>query len=352
MIKLKWVELAKQKFAGYYDYSEVSLSSYGYEANVICPKHGRFRTSLFWHAYYGIRCKKCAIETSAKSFGEFVTEASEKHNGFYNYDKACADYNKTVSLVTITCPLHGDFRQKASSHLEGVGCPKCARDRAAKGRAAFISEAQRRHAGKYDYSKVVYEQNKKKVEVICPTHGSFFVKPNAHLSSLAGCPLCSNKSKGEDLISRFLTEWGIEFVRQFRFDGSLYRYDFLIPSLKLLIEFNGRQHYKPSQKFGGDKDFKETVSRDKAKKELAIKNGYSLEILAYPHLFNQTLKRELLWCLRKRKPLWVYYNKKAHGYDTWSEFLRKENLLETALSIGAENSCLQKYPDFKVLFFL
>ena len=56
------------------------------------------------------------------------------------------------------------------------------------------------HGDKYDYSKVKYLGNKKKVEIICPKHGSFWVKPNAHLTSKCGCPRCI-QSYGELLIS-------------------------------------------------------------------------------------------------------------------------------------------------------
>ncbi len=46
-----------------------------------------------------------------------------KHNGFYTYPRT--DYVNDRTKVTITCPVHGDFDQKASNHLQGHGCHKC-----------------------------------------------------------------------------------------------------------------------------------------------------------------------------------------------------------------------------------
>lgn len=46
------------------------------------------------------------------------------------------------------------------------------------------------HNFKYDYSKVIYKGNKKKVIIICPIHGEFLQKPNEHL--YYGCRKCAD----------------------------------------------------------------------------------------------------------------------------------------------------------------
>ena len=37
----------------------------------------------------------------------------------------------------------------------------------------FIEGARKVHGNKYDYSRVQYKNNKEKIEIICPIHGSF-----------------------------------------------------------------------------------------------------------------------------------------------------------------------------------
>ena len=45
------------------------------------------------------------------------------------------------------------------------------------------------HGDKYDYSKVEYVNYHKKVCVICPEHGDFFITPANHING-RGCKLC------------------------------------------------------------------------------------------------------------------------------------------------------------------
>jgi hypothetical protein len=52
----------------------------------------------------------------------------------------------------------------------------------------FITRAKARHGGKYDYSKVKYTLNSKKVIIGCPIHGWFFQIAQTHFS--AGCRKC------------------------------------------------------------------------------------------------------------------------------------------------------------------
>ena len=54
---------------------------------------------------------------------EFIQRASTIHNNKYLYDKV--NYVNTSTKVTITCPIHGDFKQTPNNHLQGQGCQKC-----------------------------------------------------------------------------------------------------------------------------------------------------------------------------------------------------------------------------------
>lgn len=41
-------------------------------------------------------------------------------------------------------------------------------------KADFVSKAVLVHGHKYDYSNVIYKNNRSKVEIICSIHGSFY----------------------------------------------------------------------------------------------------------------------------------------------------------------------------------
>ncbi len=58
----------------------------------------------------------------------------------------------------------------------------------------FIENAKKKHKNKYDYSKVHYVNLKTKVEIICPIHGSFFIRPDGHLTN-SGCIECGKLNR-------------------------------------------------------------------------------------------------------------------------------------------------------------
>jgi len=100
-----------------------------------------------------------------------------------------------------------------------------------------------------------------------------------------GCPQC-NESKGEKKISQYLIKDIIFYLSQKTFDGlvgvggGLLSYDFYIPKLNLLIEYQGEQHERYIPGFHkSKKDFLKQKEHDRRKKEYAEQNGYNfLEI--------------------------------------------------------------------------
>lgn len=56
----------------------------------------------------------------------------------------------------------------------------------------FVQRSNIIHNFKYNYSKVNYVNSNTKVCIICPEHGEFYQRPNAHLSG-QGCKQCGYK---------------------------------------------------------------------------------------------------------------------------------------------------------------
>lgn len=54
----------------------------------------------------------------------FVQRANKMHKNKYTYGRAV--WKGSQEKLLITCPEHGDFLQKASPHLRGKGCKRCA----------------------------------------------------------------------------------------------------------------------------------------------------------------------------------------------------------------------------------
>ncbi len=55
----------------------------------------------------------------------FLIRANEVHNNKYDYSKM--DYVNQSTPIVIICPEHGEFERKPTYHLQGGGCPVCAK---------------------------------------------------------------------------------------------------------------------------------------------------------------------------------------------------------------------------------
>lgn len=95
------------------------------------------------------------------------------------------------------------------------------------------------------------------------------------------CPMCSC-SIGENIISDILKSRSISYIFQKEFDkllginGGKLSYDFYLPAYNLLIEYQGEQHNKPIDYFGGRSQFKKQQEHDRRKREYAKKNSIDL----------------------------------------------------------------------------
>lgn len=124
----EFIEKCSQKYSRKYDYSKVIFTGMRSNITIICPIHGTFQQKAKQHLYTSkTGCTKCGNAqcrvTKTKDTDYFKTKASKLHNHYYNYDKTT--YTKTEDSLTITCPIHGDFNQRAAEHLSGKGCRAC-----------------------------------------------------------------------------------------------------------------------------------------------------------------------------------------------------------------------------------
>ena len=183
--KQEFIERANKKHGRKYDYSDVHYKNLSSVLNITCPIHGKFEQKAKNHLKYG--CPKCGIDSLSLSVDEFVRKARKIHGNKYDYSKV--NYRNSYTRVVITCPNHGEFEQDPHAHLNGHGCPECCKHTTDD----FVKKAKLKHRGRYDYSKVNYENKKSKVIIVCPKHGEFKQSPYLHLDG-SGCPQCANDS--------------------------------------------------------------------------------------------------------------------------------------------------------------
>jgi Zn finger protein HypA/HybF involved in hydrogenase expression len=286
-----------------FDYSKVIYHTAKTKVVVTCKEHGDFLVTPNNHLL-GNGCPKCRGRgfTEQEKLVQFITQGHKIHNSKYDYSKVVI----TDPKLTIICPVHGEFSQLRRAHIiNKSGCPDCGvattRIKNTLTKEEFIQKAERTHNNRYTYDNVIYEGAHKKVNITCTTHGDFTVTPANHWSNGIGCPSCfnSNPSKGEVKIMNWLSNNGITAESQKTFPDLYYkakngrlRYDFYVPHINLLIEFDGEYHYNPisfSKLITGQEQLKLTQVRDHLKTEYANKNGYKLLRIRYDDDIEQVL---------------------------------------------------------------
>lgn len=104
-----------------------------------------------------------------------------------------------------------------------------------------------------------------------------------------GCKIC-NESRGEKEVAKFLKKFSIIFERQKKFNGCKNKrklpFDFYLPEHNILIEYDGEQHLRLSEYFGGEKSFKQLQIRDAIKTKFAQDNNIPLLRIPYTKFDN------------------------------------------------------------------
>lgn len=111
------------------------------------------------------------------------------------FDYSRVEYVTSTDCVDVYCREHSVwFKQQPTKHVAGsVSCVRC--ERAAIARKLlwtndeFVAAAKTVHGDRYDYSKSQYVAARKKILIVCPTHGEWWQQAGSHLSG-CGCPEC------------------------------------------------------------------------------------------------------------------------------------------------------------------
>jgi hypothetical protein len=190
--------------------------------------------------------------------------------------------------VEAKCKIHGFFYTKAKNLAPNTKlkyiCPECAREARMTPQRKFIHRAKALHKHEpYVYDAVVYKGSDTKVQILCTAHGPFWQTPHNHISYKQGCPECS-ASKGELAIVDYLEKIASnpQYYREHSFPDLLsdlnqpLRYDFWLPEHRILIEFDGPQHYRHIPKWQTKAQYKRLKMHDKMKDNYALKHNYHL----------------------------------------------------------------------------
>lgn len=230
-------------------------------------------------------------------------EAVEKLNKSHNGNIVMMEkYVRNTDRMLFHCNVCGnEWRTTPSDTLRGKhGCPKCA------GKQEYTEDEiiKKIHDASNGDIEVIGNPKgvRNYVEVHCKKCGHTWEALPTHLFRGVGCPICSPTSKGEDTAYEWLKEhFNGDFISYKKFDdltgtgGGLLSYDFYIPSKNMCIEMQGRQHYEPVSRFGGEPQFQTQQEHDRRKRQYCIDNGITLLEIPYTDYDNieKILEKEL-----------------------------------------------------------
>lgn len=233
---------------------------------------------------HGTNCPKCALLKRAsirtKTHEHFIKEMSELHPNIEVLGKYANAYTK----ILCRCKIDGyEWYATPYNLLSNKGCPKCG-NILKKTHEQFVYEMSVINP---DIEIIgTYTGARNKILVRCKNCGYERNIIATDLLSGIGCPRCK-KSKGESKIERCLLENNIEYILYHKYEeligvnGRQLSYDFYLPKFDLLIEYQGQQHYKPIDIFGGEEYFKVQQEHDKRKFEYA--KTHNIKLLEIPY---------------------------------------------------------------------
>lgn len=189
---------AEQVHGDKYTYSNCAYTKWGTKTKITCPIHGDFEQTPREHLS-GRGCNKCGrLTVTRKQTGNietFISKAAVKHNNYYMYNNAV--YTTARYPLTITCPIHGDFKQTPDSHLQGQGCKLCGIIKVADGcrshTTAFVAKAEKKWPNLFNYSKAIYTTAIKPVYIICKRCDSQFETTPNKLLNNGACLYCDKR---------------------------------------------------------------------------------------------------------------------------------------------------------------
>lgn len=281
-----------------YEYPEQEFSKRCQKIKIICKDHGEFCQEANNHIN-GSGCPKCGKITISKKLKNSKDDIEDILKRVYannkNIEIKNCCYKDSRSKINLFCKKHGIIIMFYYTALKGNGCKYCnEEDRIKQCEKDFIELSREIWGDKYNYSDFKGWTKKVKIEY----DGKFYFQhPYNHIK---GFLPFKNISGGEYKIKSIFekkeylsyitqkTFYDLKFIKKLRFD-------FYLPKLSVCIEFNGIQHYKSIEHWGGDKRFEHIKKCDDIKKKYCEKNNIKLIIISYLDFYNiEKILNELL----------------------------------------------------------
>lgn len=255
-----------------------------------CLIHDVFWKTTPSRVLSGAGCEKCKKEkfrnTRCKTHEEYVEEVEVRNPNVV----VIGEYVDAKTQIDFYCKKHNVcWSAYPDNVLRGCGCHKCSKEK--------IGAKNRKTHDRYVQDLKIVNQN---IEVLeeyidaetpilhrCKIDGHMWSARPGNILFGKGCPKC-NESRGEKEIYKWLYNHHISYIRQKTFDDCRDQrplpFDFYLPDYNICIEYDGEQHFRPVELFGGEEGFNKRMYHDEIKNQYCSNN--KIHLLRIPYYSN------------------------------------------------------------------
>ena len=239
---------------------------------VKCPNENHKPYEVTWGRFqHGQRCPYCNTDNKKNNIDDIRDYAKEE-----GYRLISNEYKNNSQKLEFVCPKGHTTFISWNNFKKGRRCSECYCYK------KLTNNDVDNYLGQFGYKRnSEYINANTKIEIECPNSHKY-LGTYAHFYSGKRCPYCK-KSNGEARIMNYLNNNKIKFEQEYHINikGKCLRFDFYLEKYNMTIEYDGQQHFKPVDKFGGEEEFKNTQLRDKLKNQYCKDNNIKLIRIPY-----------------------------------------------------------------------
>lgn len=206
------------------------------------------------------------------------------------------------SQLTIKCKCRKHniiWNANVESILRGGGCHLCGKEKASlqlkKTQEQFLNELKEKHFQIIPLEE--YKGDKAKIRFKCLKCSYEWITSAHIILHGRGCLRC-NQSIGEKKVEQWLLSRNIQYESQKRFEDCIdikpLPFDFYLPTYIACIEFDGEQHFKAREFFGGQEAYDYLHKHDIIKTKYCQDNNIPLLRIPYYANVEEELEKFLL----------------------------------------------------------
>ena len=315
--RIEFIKKVQEKMKSYdipitwYDWKGMEYVNPSRSAKIKCIKHNQEVSRVKAFSFYigTPLCPECERKVKEKNFMVKI------HKLYNDRFVLLSNYIGEKSPVTLGCTLHGKTPypivvsspssiKSSTENYGSIECKECKRVNTLNKFKNTIYNLNKKRKIPYTYPNLNKEFKKvnEDIPIVChrkingKEHGMFWQTPNNHRTG-QGCPICQ-ESRNERHIANLLDVLKYKFVKEKRFTetGNL-EYDFYIPKYKVIIEYDGIQHFEPrfgKSEYSKQDNYNKLYDTDNIKNDFVKSNKYGLGMIRIPHTLKEGTYDKLL----------------------------------------------------------